>query len=286
MTYLEQAVALDADSAPIWIALARAHGFLASYGNVDVREAQARARAAIDRALALAPEHAEALLLLAQAQAFQDRDWAAAEATARRALALEPGNAMILANVAQMFAYRGRTDEGERLLRQSLAIDPLSSRAHSALGGLLRNAGRSAEAEENYRKALELTPQRITGHFMLAELLSARGEFDAALVEARLEPGEWGRLTGLSSTHWRAGRRAESDAALAELDAKFAKSCAFQLAALHAERGNADEAFRWLDVADVERDMGVYLVMCEPLFRGLHGDPRWLPFLRKVGLID
>ncbi len=286
MGYLEHALALDPGNAQAWTALARAHSFLASYGGVDVREAQARARAALDRALALAPEHGEALMLLAQAQAFQDRDWHTAEATALRALALEPGNAMILTNVAQMFQYWGRSDEAERLLRQSIAIDPLSSRAHSALGGVLRCTGRSAEAEANYRKALELTPQRITCHFMLGELLSARGEDAAALAEVRLEPSEWGRLTGLSSVHWRAGRRAESDAALAELEAKYAKACAYQLAALQAERGNADEAFRWLDVADAERDLGLYLVMCEPLFRVLHDVPRWLPFLRKVGLVD
>jgi len=286
MAYLEQSLALDPESAPAWIALARAHGFLASYGAVDVREEQAQVRAALDRALRLAPDHAEARMLLAQVQGFHDRDWPAAEATTRRAIELSPGNAWILTNAAQLFSYRGRAAEAEELLTRSIAIDPLSSRSYSALGQLLRTQGKDVEAEAAYRKALELTPQRITCHHILAEILSQRGEHDAALSEVRLEPAPWAQVTGLALVHWRAGHRGESDAALARLEAEYAKYCGFQLAALYADRGNADAAFRWLEAAEAENDTGIYLVTTERLLRPLHDDPRWLPFVRKLGLLD
>ena len=48
----------------------------------------------------------------------------------------------------------------------------------------------------------------------------------------------------------------------------------------------ADEAFEWLDRALRERDGGVLEVRAGPLFQPLRADPRWEPFLRRVGLSD
>ena len=48
----------------------------------------------------------------------------------------------------------------------------------------------------------------------------------------------------------------------------------------------ADEAFEWLERALKERDGGVLEVRAGPLFEPLRSDPRWKPFLRRVGLSD
>lgn len=51
----------------------------------------------------------------------------------------------------------------------------------------------------------------------------------------------------------------------------------------HAWLGNADAAFEWLDKAAAIHDPLLVTVVVEPLLDSLHGDPRWLPLLRKVG---
>ena len=46
---------------------------------------------------------------------------------------------------------------------------------------------------------------------------------------------------------------------------------------------SADRAFEWLDKAVTQQDPGLSEIALEPLFANLHDDPRWLPFLRKIG---
>src|SRR4030095_8095028 len=136
------------------------------------------------------------------------------------------------------------------------------------------------------RKSLEISPQRITAHHLLSISLAARGEFEAALAEANLEPALWARLTSLSFAYWRAGRRSESDEALAQLENEFSKDTAYQIAALHADRGDVDKSFAWLERGFAVYDAGLHQLACEPVFRPLHSDPRWMPCLRKMGLAD
>ena len=79
------------------------------------------------------------------------------------------------------------------------------------------------------------------------------------------------------------GRKAESDAALAEMIAKYQKEDAWNIAYTYAFRGEADHAFEWLDKAIVYRDPGLSLTAVQWTFTKIHDDPRWLPFLRKIG---
>ena len=51
----------------------------------------------------------------------------------------------------------------------------------------------------------------------------------------------------------------------------------------YAFRGEADRAFEWLEKAVVYRDPGLSLMAVQPQFANIHSDPRWLPFLRRVG---
>jgi len=83
---------------------------------------------------------------------------------------------------------------------------------------------------------------------------------------------------------WHAlGNKAKSDAALAELIRTQEKESAYNIAYVLAYRGDADRAFEWLDKAVAYHDPGLFGIAVEPLFANVHEDPRWLPFLRKIG---
>jgi hypothetical protein len=79
------------------------------------------------------------------------------------------------------------------------------------------------------------------------------------------------------------GRKAESDAALAQLSPKYDSGASYNIAYVHAFRGEPDLAFAALDKAERNVDGGLVELISQPLFAPLHGDPRWLPFLRKLG---
>ncbi|HET7064590.1 MAG TPA: hypothetical protein VFI49_09960 [Rudaea sp.] len=79
------------------------------------------------------------------------------------------------------------------------------------------------------------------------------------------------------------GRKADSDAALAALIAKWENESSYNIAYVYAYRGEADKAFEWLDKAVEYRDTGLSWVVTDNWFDKIHADPRWLPFLRKLG---
>jgi hypothetical protein len=79
------------------------------------------------------------------------------------------------------------------------------------------------------------------------------------------------------------GRRAESDAALAQVIHDNPRDAPFNIAYVYAIRGEKDRAFEWLERAVKERDPGLADTAVTPYLTNLHDDPRWLPFLRRIG---
>jgi serine/threonine-protein kinase len=282
--YLSQALALDPSHAAAWTELSRAYANCGAYGWKPVVEGYRKAREAALRALQLAPGLAEAYVRLSAIQRTHDWDWRGAEESIRKALQLAPGSAEVLRSAGGLAHMLGRFEEAERLVRLSIEQDPLNAGGYTVIGQIYRSVDRLADAEMAVRKALELTPQRIGAHMVLAIILADEGRDADALAAVSLESADWARLTGLAYVHWLGGREKESDIALQQLEAKHAADSAYQIAAIHSQRGSLDAAFTWLDRSIAERDAGTAQVVVEPAFRPLHGNPRWAEVLKKVGL--
>jgi hypothetical protein len=47
-----------------------------------------------------------------------------------------------------------------------------------------------------------------------------------------------------------------------------------------------DKAFEWLETAYAQRDPGIVHTAVDEFMQSLHADPRWMPFLRRLGLAD
>jgi hypothetical protein len=105
------------------------------------------------------------------------------------------------------------------------------------------------------------------------------------LEELRLETSEPVQLVGMGVTYHALGQNAESDARLAELIAKYGHGGAFDVASVLAYRGEADRTFEWLEKAIEYHDEGISTVYPAQqwAFSNIQKDPRWLPFLRKIG---
>jgi hypothetical protein len=88
---------------------------------------------------------------------------------------------------------------------------------------------------------------------------------------------------GLTMVQHALGRKAESDASLRELIAKYETDSAYNIAYVVAFRGETDRAFEWLKKAVAYHDTGLVEIATDPMFASIHDDPRWLPFLREIG---
>jgi predicted Zn-dependent protease len=142
---------------------------------------------------------------------------------------------------------------------------------------------RFVEAEQAYRRACDLAPQRGNTYSVLALSLIAQGRDGEALAAAGREPDDAFRYHALAIVHHAAGHRVESDEALRELVVKHAEDFAYQIAEVHAVRGQAGAAFEWLERARSNRDSGIAQSKTSPYLRSLHDDPRWGEFLRRMG---
>jgi len=286
ITYLKEALARDPGYALAWADLSLAYAREADRGRVSMVEGYARAREAVERALALEPDLAEGHARLGWIRAGHDWDWQGAEASYARALELSPGDSDALRMRGVLACARGRLEEAIGFHRRALEQNPLSSGAYLNLGFVLYVMDRFAESEAAYRKALELAPHGVLARGSLALTLLELGQGEESLAEALREPHAYLRLYVLSIVYHGLGHAAESDAALHELIEKHAEGAAFQVAEAYGARGQVDASFEWLERAYRQRDSGLTAVKASRCFRAFHGDPRWGAFVKKMKLDD
>jgi tetratricopeptide (TPR) repeat protein len=121
-------------------------------------------------------------------------------------------------------------------------------------------------------------------HLTLGKILIAKGKPQQALAEIEKEPLEWGKLTGKALTYNALGRQQDSNAALADLIAKYGTNAAYQIAQVYAYRGESDKSFEWLDRAYKQRDAGLPDIKTDPQLKNLRRDPRYTELLKKLRL--
>src|SRR5207253_1424633 len=122
----EGAIELDRDYALAWAKLANVRIAQADRGWAPIREADARARDAAQRALAIDPDLSETHSVLGKLYEVFDWNWKAAQAEYQRSLELDPSNleaAELLAFVRE--SIFGRFDSDIGFLRQMVERDPL-----------------------------------------------------------------------------------------------------------------------------------------------------------------
>ncbi len=283
VTLSKQALAIDPNLVAAWCNLAIAYGKQSDFGQRSNEEGYRLAREAVERALAIDPNSALAHAERGGIIAVTETNLGEAAREFERAIELEPANTEILTEAMRFVRSLGRYEQIITIGEYVVAHDPVNAQAHATLGGAYARAKRFAEAIASFQTSLRLAPGRALAHYTIGTLYLQRNDPKAAFAEMQLEPeGPW-RQDGFALAGHALGRKAESDAALANLIAKYEKESAWNIAYICAYRGEADRAFEWLDKAIEYRDPGLSLTAVHWLFENIRNDPRWLPFLRKIG---
>jgi len=235
------------------------------------------------KALAIDPDYAPAHAGLGFIAMYGDNDLGGAAQHFSHALALDPAGLDVLRNSATLLANLGHLDEALALDEAVARRDPVNVPALYNLGRYQLSAGRLDAAIVSFRTALSLAPGRGAAHAVLGTALLLKGDALGALAQIEQEPSELWKMISLPMAYHALGRKAESDAALAALIAKYEKDAPYNIAYVYAYRGEPDKAFAWLDKAIEYGDSGISEIVAERLFDKIRDDPRWLPFLRKIG---
>ena len=276
-------LAIDPRYAPAWYGLAANFSSEMSQGLLPNKEGFAQAREAAVKALTIDPDYAPAHARLGWIAMYGDNDLAGAALHLERALALDPADLRVLTTSATLLQSLGRLDEALALEEAAVRRDPVNVTALFNLAYHQRMAGRLDAAIASFRTVLSLSPSNGGAHCQLGVALLLKGDAKGALAEIEQETSEIYKMIGLPMAYHALGRKADSDAALAALIAKYEKDGPSNIAGVYAYRGEADKAFVWLDKAVEYGDGGLGEIVTDNLFDKIHADPRWLAFLRKIG---
>ncbi len=286
VSFFDQATRLDPDYALAYAERSEAWTWIAdqSQSSKERKEGWATAGSDAEKAIAIDPYLAEAHAALGWVRFFAEWKFGEGLAELRRAKQLSPGNPTANDLLAGVVVDLGQIQEADKLARQAIELDPLTYQARNNLARILFAEGKLDEAEASARKAAELQPTAAGSHRWLVFVAIYRGDGEAALREAQLEPDESYRHFELALAHYARGDRPAADAALAELIAKDRDVEAYQIAEVYAWRGETDKAFEWLQASFDNHDTGMLSLLIDPLLRGLHHDARYKGLLAKMGL--
>lgn len=278
-----RALEIAPDYAAAWTGLARIYGNQVEKGLRNDEEGHALALGAVTRALELDPSSADAYAELAWIAMYLEGNLEEAATFFERALELAPRDPEILYDSATLIQDLGRLDEAIALKEYSVARDPVNPRRHYNLGNAYLFGQRYRAAVSSYRLAVALSPELLGAHYHIGRALLLAGQPAAALKEIEAETFDAWRMVGLPAVYHALGRFEDSERALAQLIEQYEQDAAFNIAYVQAFRGETDSAFEWLEKAVVYGDPGLSEIAVTPEFDSLKDDPRWLPFLEKLG---
>jgi len=282
--YFERATQFDPSYALAWAYLSRARNWQANEGLIPMEEGRRLSREAVERALSLNPNLAEAHAQMGRIKQQIDFDWSGADASYQRAVQLEPGNPEVVRSAAFSGAMLGRFDEALQLARRAVDLDPLNAGSWEALAEIELYMGQLDQSAADSKKAFEVNPDHWSGPIILSRIYLLQGRAQDALPEIEHVHYATYRAHLYALTYYALGRKKESDAALQELMMKYHASNAFEIATIYAFRNQTDEAFEWLDRAYAQRDPSMMSTKMDPLLKSLHSDPRFAALLKKLNL--
>jgi TolB-like protein len=281
---LEQALVLDPKFVQAAEVLALMHAEQALNQWVPGPEGWRDAHASAETAVRIDPMSARGHAVLGLVLAEEQFQWDRADAETTMALRANPRDSFALDFAAHLAMNRGRYPEALRLIDTALSADPLNPYGYDTKGTIQYLASDLTEAEHTLRRVNEISPTFYGAHLELGWVLMARGEFDAAVNEFKLEKSRNGKQSGLAAVYFAMGRKTDSNAALALLMTDYS-SWPTGVALAHAAREERDQAIDWLEKAYVARDPDLLLWgLGHPFFASLHDDARYRAIMRKVNL--
>lgn len=281
----EKAINLRPNFALAWARLASAYFNLEDIKGTSSPQENAKISEALDRAIYLDPKLVWAYFTRAGFEMAVKWDWPAAHADHERIRVLDPQNTYLLPSaVGEMALVFGNVTEALEQYERVIQLNPLDALSLEAISTALCATDRLPECLQYRLKLQQLHPDYggVNSSVGMARLYL--GQLNAALDSMEKEPEEDLRLAGLAVVYAALGRHAESDAALKALEGRFAATSAYEIAQIHAYRGDASRAFEWLQRSYQRHDSKIVLIKTDPLLRSLHGDPRFRVLLTQLRL--
>jgi serine/threonine protein kinase len=293
ISYFNQAIAKDPGYALAYAGLADAYAMVPYYVDVNPRESITKSNTAARKALELDPGLADPHAVLGNNEMLYDRDFSGGETEYKKAFELDPNDATPHQWYAERLAEMGgREQEALAEVNRAHQLDPLSPIISYEVGNVYTRARRYDEAIALCKNLADENPAFPKAHECLATAYVGKRMYPQALEEWKSMVLVSGDASGYKvaqtfeqafrSGGWRGVLTKSIQAAEAARRTGFVP--AFGIAALYTQLGDKDQAFRWLNIAYQEGDIGLSGLKNDFRLDPLHSDPRFADLVRKVGL--
>jgi serine/threonine protein kinase/tetratricopeptide (TPR) repeat protein len=284
----EQAIQLDPGFSPPHAGISYALMNFGIYYALRPREAFPRAQEAAERALAIDPTDALALVMRSHAMLWHEWDRNGAEALARRALDLAPGLYLAHDCLGWTLAAQGRFDEAIAAMQRARTLDPLSENATHDLAWILILAGRWEQGIREMQPALARHPKASELHrtfgfclFYAGRAREARTEFEQVL---QLNEGNrWGSSNVVQALA-ALGETDEARRLVRQLEDRAAHEPIppIGIAISHHWLGDDDAAIKWLERSLEARDYWLVMLRFDPSMSRMRGNRRFQSIVERV----
>jgi serine/threonine-protein kinase len=248
----------------------------------EMKSGYADADAAARRAIALSPEAAYGHAALGSVLAGQ-LQFRAADAEFRRSVSQNGADAVILTDYGRFLAFLGKTAPAISLGRRAVAIDPLNARSYSIEAVALFYGRRYAQSAEASLKMLSLAPDSRPASIMRGDSLLQLGKYsEARAAYSKVPADDAFRLTSEGILDERQGNHAASAAAVHRIEQLYGAAASYQLAELHAQRGEAGPAIAALEQGLKARDPGLGAIPADPFLDPIRSDARFKDLVRRL----
>jgi len=281
----QAAIVADPGYARAYVGLADSYLNLANIAVMPAAEALPQAESALERALQLDDELAEAHVsrghLLERELRFEE-----ALDELERAIELNPGSAAAHERAAIVLLSLERHDEAIRQARRAVELDPVSIAARASLATSLLFARDYESCLEESRRILELQPHDAMAYYYLGAVYGLLGRFTdgIAAMERAVELSQDGPIArvGLAYNYALAGERQLALEALEGVPVQGA--LAKEIALVYGVLGELDLAFDYLERAIAYDPAAVARLAVDPSADTLRADPRFADLMRRAGL--
>lgn len=282
---LEQAVHLDPNYAQAWAGKAHAHRAVANFGrSPDIPEEYQKSIDAINKALALDANLADAHSALCENKMLYEWDFDGAERECKRAIELDPNSSLAHQIYSRYLQGRGRFDRAIAEIKIAIDLEPASLYSQRLYGNNLYNARRYEEAALQFKRVIAMDPNFGTTYAWLSNALELQGNhaeaFEWLMKSLAVQKADEGTVQTFKTAYQTSGWQG----VLRERVKRFDKGdeAYFTGAALNAQVGNKDKAFEYLERSYERRELWMHLLKVEPRLDLLRGDPRFDELLRRV----
>jgi tetratricopeptide (TPR) repeat protein len=291
LEHFRRAIAKDAGYAPAYSGVADCYVTLwLSLGALSRDQALTQAREALDRALVLDADLADAHSTVATLRMYADWDWPGAEAEYKRAIALNPNYATAHHWYGLHLAFRGKTQEARQELERARQLDPFSPIIRLNLAWVQFAAGDNDSLIAASQKELNSDSSFWDAQWDLGSAYVQKGELEKGIVALQkavdLSHSSVATLSALGYALGRAGKRHQAQQVLRKLHqrAQHEPVAAEEVAIVYVGLGDNDNALLWLEQAYRAQSKGLVLLKADPWYHSLAAEPRYQELVRKVGL--